>query len=135
LKDETVTGTHNIRVEISAGSKRQDIIGLKLVITECGEDTISSTVTTVTSQTVLIDVTDLKFKIAAYAQTDSQCPPVDKVVIGNADCTGNHADFKDAANIIDTLSDGFYYAQLTDEKTVAGTSDFCVEYYAGTKSK
>jgi len=75
----------------------------------------------------------MKFKIAEYTNTDTRCP-VEVVMIGNAACNNVHADFKDAANIISTLDDGFYYAQLKDE-TVAGTTTFYIGVWAGTKGK
>jgi len=81
LTDETVVSSNDFLVKIRAGVKHVTISGLKLVIAECESDTITSAVATVMTQTFLLGASDMKFKIGKYTNTDSQCPPVDKVAI------------------------------------------------------
>jgi len=54
-------------------------------------------------------------------------------VIKNANCSALSTDFKNAANIISSLSGGFYKAELMDE-SVTGTHIICVEVHAGSLS-
>jgi len=62
------------------------------------------------TQTVTILAVDPRFKIPVHAYTDPRCPTVDKVVIKNKECNAVSTEFKNAADVKPSLSDGFYYA-------------------------
>jgi len=73
LADEMVGGTYNFCVNIWAATKFKSVTGLNFVVHECLATTITSTVTTETTQTVLLSSADKRFKIAEYTQTDPLC--------------------------------------------------------------
>jgi len=63
--NKIVPGNYEFCLEVWAGTKKKEVSGLNLVISECPA-VITSTVLTVTTQTVTFDAADPRFKISEH---------------------------------------------------------------------
>ena len=62
----------------------------------------------------MVGDTDPGFKVALYAETDSNCPDVDTVKAFEKDCSTISSAFKNSDNLMTTLSSGYLWAKLVN---------------------
>ena len=68
---------------------------------------------------------NIYFTSPAYSETDSNCPPVSVITIFENDCTTISTAFENSANMITSVTNGFYNARLVD-KTSPITYKLCL---------
>jgi hypothetical protein len=91
----------------------------------CSPDSITSSEIIDTKQKAMVGDLDPGFKVAKYAETDSNCPDVDTVKAYEKDCSTISSAFQNSDNLMTTLSSGYLWAKLVNNQDPS-SHEFCL---------